>query len=201
MRIISFTLAPIQIACGSLTYIFGIGKTSAKEIHPYNNYKIITGQATAALELLHDVKDLDMILCPVGGGGLLSGTALSAHYFSEDTKVIACEPDGADDAFRSFKAGYIIPSTNPETIADGLLTSLGEKNFPIIQEYVSEVVTVSEQAIIDAMKLVFERMKIVVEPSSVVTLAALFEEKVDFKGKRIGLIFSGGNVDLQKLPF
>lgn len=178
-----------------------IAETGAKEIHPYDNYTIIAGQATAAMELLEDAKDLDLILCPVGGGGLLSGTALSAHYFSEKTKVIACEPKGADDAYRSFKQGSIIPSSNPKTIADGLLTSLGKRNFPIIQEYVSEIVTVSEEAIVEAMKLVFERMKIVVEPSAVVTLAAILEKKIDAKNKRIGLIFSGGNVDLKKLPF
>lgn len=178
-----------------------IAETGAKEIHPYNDYTVIAGQATAAMELLEEVENPDVILCPVGGGGLLSGTALSAHFFSPKTKVIACEPKGADDAFRSFEAGYIIPSENPETIADGLLTSLGKKNFPIIQKYVSEIVTVSETAIVQAMKLVFERMKIVVEPSAVVTLSALIEKKFDFKDKRIGLIVSGGNVDLQKLPF
>ena len=178
-----------------------IDETGAKEIHPYDNYTIIAGQATAAMELLEDAKDLDLILCPVGGGGLLSGTVLSAHYFSEKTKVIACEPDGADDAFRSFREGRIIPSINPNTIADGLLTSLGKRNFPIIQKYVNEIVTVSEEAIVEAMKLVYERMKIVVEPSAVVTLAAILEDKVDVKDKRVGLIFSGGNVDLKKLPF
>jgi threonine dehydratase len=175
--------------------------TGATEIHPYDNYTIIAGQATAAMELLEDTKELDFILCPVGGGGLLSGTALSAHYFSKNTKVIACEPKGADDAYRSFVSGKIIPSINPETIADGLLTSLGKRNFPIIQQFVSEIVTVSEEAIVEAMKLIFERMKIVVEPSAAVTLAAILEKKVDVKNKRTGLIFSGGNVDLKKLPF
>ena len=178
-----------------------IAKTGATEIHPYDNYTIIAGQATAAKELLEDAGPLDIILCPVGGGGLLSGTALSAHYFSKNTKVIACEPNGANDAYKSFKAGYIIPGKNPDTIADGLLTSLGERNFPIIQKYVSEIVTVSDTAIIKAMRLIFERMKIVVEPSAVVSLAAILEEKVNIAGKRIGLILSGGNVDLQKLPF
>jgi threonine dehydratase len=176
-------------------------KTGATEIHPYDNYTIIAGQATATMELLEDAGNLDIILCPVGGGGLLSGTALSVHYFSEGTKVIACEPDGANDAFKSFKAGFIVPSENPDTVADGLLTSLGNRNFPIIQEFVSEVVTVSDAAIIKSMKLVFERMKIVVEPSAVVTLAAILEKKVEVSGKRIGLILSGGNVDVTKLPF
>ncbi len=178
-----------------------VAKTGTTEIHPYNNYNIIAAQATAAMELLEEAGELDIILCPVGGGGLLSGTALSAHYFSDKTEVIACEPMGADDAYRSFKAGKIIPSINPDTIADGLLTSLGERNFPIIQKYVRDIVTVSEEAIIRAQKLIFERMKIVVETSAAVTLAAIIEEKKDFTGKRIGLILSGGNVDLKNLPF
>jgi threonine dehydratase len=178
-----------------------IAQTGATEIHPYNNYTIISAQATAAKELLEETGELDVILCPVGGGGLLSGTALSAHYFSPKTKVIACEPLGADDACRSFKAGKIIPSVDPVTIADGLLTSLGTRNFPIIQKYVTDIVTVKEESIIEAQKLLFERMKIVVEPSASVTLAAIIEGKIDHAGKRIGLILSGGNVDLKKLPF
>ena len=177
-------------------------QTGATEIHPYDNYDIITGQATAALELLEEVPDLDLILCPVGGGGLLAGTALAAHYFgAEKLKVIACEPAGADDAYRSFRKGEIIPSVNPQTLADGLLTSLGERNFPIIRKYVADIVTVSEQAIIEAMKLIFERMKIVIEPSSAVPLATVLENKADIAGKKTGIIISGGNVDLKKLPF
>jgi len=178
-----------------------IAKTGATEIHPYDNYDIIAGQGTATLELLEQVEDLDIILCPVGGGGLVSGTALSAVYFSDNTKVIACEPLGADDAYRSMIEGRIIPSVNPDTIADGLLTSLGERNFPIIREYVDEVVTVTEDSIIEAMRLIYERMKIIIEPSSAVTLAAIIENKVDVSGKNIGLIISGGNVDLKKIPF
>ena len=178
-----------------------VNQTGAIEVHPYDNYKIIEGQATCAMELLEDADELDIILCPVGGGGLLSGTALSANYFSGKTKVIACEPKGADDACRSFKSGKIIPSVNPNTIADGLLTSLGERNFPIIQKYVSDIVTVSEEAIVRAMLLIFERMKIVVEPSAVVPLAAIMEQKIDVQNKKVGLILSGGNVDLKKLPF
>jgi threonine dehydratase len=178
-----------------------MANTGAVEIHPYDNYTIIAGQATAARELMEDAGVLDLILCPVGGGGLLAGTALSAHYFGENTKVIACEPKGADDAFRSFQAGKIIPSVEPRTIADGLLTSLGKRNFPIIQKYVTDIVTVSEEAIIEAMKLVFERMKLVIEPSAAVVLAALLEKKAEVEGKRVGLIFSGGNIDLKKLPF
>ncbi|HEY9113956.1 MAG TPA: pyridoxal-phosphate dependent enzyme [Bacteroidales bacterium] len=178
-----------------------VAKTGAVEIHPYNNYTIIAGAATATVELLEETAKLDLILCPVGGGGLLSGTALSSHYFSETTKVIACEPAKADDAFRSFQSGKIIPSVNPQTIADGLLTSLGEKNFPIIQQFVSEIVTVSEESIVQAMWLIFERMKIVVEPSAAVPFAAILEGKVQVENKRVGIIVSGGNVDLKKLPF
>lgn len=178
-----------------------INRTGATEIHPYDNYDIIAGQGTSTKELVEDIDDLDIILCPVGGGGLISGTALSAAYFSPKTKVIACEPLGADDAFRSFIAGRIIPSTNPDTIADGLLTSLGQRNFPIIQEYVNEIVTVTEDSIITAMKLIYERMKIIVEPSSAVTLAAIVENKVEISKSKVGLIISGGNVDLKKIPF
>ena len=178
-----------------------IKQTGATEIHPYDNYKVIEGQATCAKELIDSVEGLDYILCPVGGGGLLSGTALSANIFSDKTRVIACEPKGADDAFRSFQSGELIPSINPKTIADGLLTSLGERNFPIIQKYVDDIVTVSEEAIIKAMWLIFERMKIVVEPSSAVPFAAVLEGQVNIKNKRVGIILSGGNVDLKQLPF
>ncbi len=176
-------------------------QTDAVEVHPYNDYRIIAGQATAALELFNEIKNIDIIMAPVGGGGLLSGTALSAHYFSPSTKVVAAEPAGADDAFRSFSSGEIIPSANPKTIADGLLTSLGSLTFPIIKEFVNEIVTVSEQGIIEAMKLTWERMKIIIEPSSAVPFAAILEKKYDFQGKRIGIILSGGNIDLMKIPW
>ncbi len=177
-------------------------ETGSFEVHPYDNYNIIAAQATAAKELFEDLENnLDILLCPVGGGGLLSGTALAANYFSNGTEVIACEPKGADDAYHSFRKGEIIPSENPNTIADGLLTSLGKRNFPIIKEYVSDIVTVSEDSIIEAMRLIYERMKIVIEPSSAVPLAAIIENKVDVKNKNIGIIISGGNVDLNDLPF
>jgi threonine dehydratase len=178
-----------------------INQTGAVEVHPYNNYTIIAGQATAAKELIEDTGNLDIILCPVGGGGLLSGTALAASYFGDHTSVIACEPEKADDAFRSFYSGTIQPSINPQTIADGLLTSLGSRNFPVIRQYVEKVITVSEENIIKAMWLIFERMKIVVEPSAAVPFAAILEGKIEIRNKRIGLILSGGNVDLKKLPF
>ena len=178
-----------------------ISNTGAFEIHPYDNYDIIAGQGTATLELCQSIQNLDIILCPVGGGGLISGTALAAYFFGNNIKVIACEPKGADDAYRSMKAGSIIPSVNPLTIADGLLTSLGKRNFPIIQEYVDDIVTVSEDAIVEAMRLIYERMKIVIEPSSAVPLAALIEDRVDVRNKNVGIIISGGNVDLAKISF
>ena len=173
-----------------------IAKTGAVEIHPYDKFEIVAGQATAAKELLEAHPDLDMVLTPVGGGGLLAGTALAVKYFAVQTKVIACEPTGADDAYRSFYAGKIIPSENPQTIADGLLTSLGVLNFEIIKKDVVDIVTVSEASIKQAMKLIWERMKIIVEPSSAVPVAAVLEDKIDVKGKKVGIIISGGNVDL-----
>ncbi len=140
-------------------------------------------------------------MAPVGGGGLLSGTALAANYFAPDTKVIAAEPEQADDAFQSFYQKTFIPSVNPNTIADGLRTSLGNITYPIIQKHVHQIVTVSEEAIVSAMKLTWERMKIIIEPSSAVPLAAILEKKFDYKNKKIGIIISGGNVDLDKLPW
>lgn len=175
--------------------------TGAIIIHPYNNFQVIAGQGTAAKELLEEIPFLDFVLCPVGGGGLLAGTSISVKALSTNTKVIACEPAGADDAFRSFYGNKIVPSVNPQTIADGLLTSLGELNYAIIKSNVDGVVTVSEQAIVDAMRLVWERMKIIIEPSSAVPLAAILEQKVDIQGKKVGIILSGGNLDLGKLPF
>jgi threonine dehydratase len=178
-----------------------VEKTGATFVHPYNNYQVIQGQATAAKELIEDTESLDLILAPVGGGGLLSGTLLSTQYFSPDSRVIGCEPTGADDAFRSLEEGHIIPSIHPKTIADGLLTSLGEKTFEIIQKYVDRILTVDDGPVICAMQLIWERMKIVVEPSAAVPLAVVMMNPELFKGKRVGIILSGGNVDLENLPF
>ena len=178
-----------------------IAETGAYFIHPYNDERIIAGQATCAKELIEDVPDLDFIFAPVGGGGLLSGTALSASYFSHGTKVIGAEPKGADDAFQSLQKGSIVPSINPITIADGLLTSLGDKTFPIIKNHVEEIITVEEDLIIKAMKLIWQRMKIVVEPSAAVPLAAIMKNIGQFQYAKIGVILSGGNVDFDKLPF
>ncbi len=178
-----------------------LSQTFATEIHPYNDLRIIAGQATAALELIEDTGSLDYIFAPVGGGGLLSGTSLSAHYFTPGTKVIAGEPAGADDAYQSFYKGEFVPSVNPDTIADGLRTSLGTLTFPIIKKYVTDIHTVSDFNIAEAMKLVWERMKLVIEPSAATPLAALLKNKARYSGKRIGIILSGGNVDLSKLPW
>jgi threonine dehydratase len=172
-----------------------VGKSGAVVIHPYNNYDVIAGQGTASLELLEEVPALDAILVPVGGGGLLSGTLIAGKGISPRIKIIAVEPEGADDAYRSWKAGEIIPMVGPKTVADGLLTSLGDKTFPIIQRLVDEIVTVSDEAILKAMKLIWERAKLVVEPSGAVPLGALLEGKVDLSGKKAGIILSGGNVE------
>mgnify|MGYP001816307452 FL=1 len=178
-----------------------IAETGATEIHPYDNSDVISGQGTAAKELLEDEGDLDLVLAPVGGGGLLAGSALSVSHLSPGTKLIGCEPEGADDAYRSFLKGEIVPSNNPKTIADGLLTSLGNRNFAIIKEKVEQIVTVSEDSIVEAMRLVWERMKIVIEPSSAVPLGAILEGKIDPRNQKTGIIISGGNLDLENLPF
>ena len=178
-----------------------VAQTGAAIVHPYDNAWVIAGQGTAAKEMIEDAGSFDLILAPVGGGGLLSGTALSAKALSPGCRVIATEPAGADDAFRSFHAGKIIPSNHPVTIADGLLTSLGQRNFAIIMDQVDDIVTVSEEKIIEAMRLVWERMKIIIEPSSAVPLGAILEGKVEVAGLKTGIILSGGNLDLGNLPF
>jgi threonine dehydratase len=175
--------------------------TGATVVHPYNDERVIAGQGTAALELLDSIPDLDVVIAPVGGGGLLSGTSIAAKGLRPGVRVIAAEPEMADDAYRSIKEGKIIPSVNPKTIADGLLTSLGTLTFPIIQQNVEQIVTVSEQGIIDSMKFVWERAKIVIEPSAAVVVGVLWERKIDLSGLKVGVILSGGNVDLNKLPW
>ena len=175
-----------------------ITKTGASEIHPFNNYDVVEGQATCAKELFEQAGGLDIVVAPVGGGGLLSGTALAAKFFSPSTVVIAGEPAGSDDAYRSMQSGKIEPAQS-NTIADGLLTTLGDKTFPIIYENVKEVITVTDEEIIAAMRLIWERLKIIVETSCAVPFAAVLKEKEKFKGKRVGIILSGGNVDLEKV--
>jgi threonine dehydratase len=175
--------------------------TGASFIHPYNNLLVMAGQGTTAIELLDEVPELDCVLCPVGGGGLLSGVAVAAKTLDPKIRVIGVEPGGADDAARSFKAGHIVPSVNPRTTADGLLTSLGDKTFPEIRRHVDDIVTVSEDSIVKAMRLIWEVMKVVVEPSGAVSFAAVLEEKLGIRNKRAGLILSGGNLDLDRLPW
>jgi len=178
-----------------------IESSKANVIHPYENYNVICGQGTVALEILDTVQHLDMIIAPVGGGGLLSGTAIATKELNPNIKVYGAEPLGANDAFRSLKENKLIPSVNPDTICDGLLTSLGEINFEIIQKYVDDIFTVTDQEVIEAMKLIWERMKIIIEPSSATVLAAVMVNMAKFEGKNIGLILSGGNVDLDNLPW
>ncbi len=178
-----------------------VAETGATFIHPNNDYRIIAGQGTAALELLSEVTGLDAMLAPVGGGGLLSGTAIATAELSPFTKIIAAEPAGADDAYRSLKAGRIMPLDNPSTIADGLRTILGSLNFPIIQKYVHDIITVTDDEIMEAMRKVWEFMKIIIEPSSAVPVAVLLTGKLNVQGQRVGVILSGGNVDLDRLPW
>ncbi len=176
-------------------------KTGAKVVHPYNDEQVIAGQGTAALELLEVVPELDVVIAPVGGGGLLSGTAIAVKGIEPGVRIVAGEPEMADDAYRSVQAGTILPSQNPKTIADGLLTSLGTLTFPIIQQHVEQIVTVSEGGIMEAMRFIWERAKIIIEPSAAVAVAVLWEKKIDLSGLDVGLILSGGNVDLEKLPW
>ncbi len=178
-----------------------VARTGANVVHPYNDLRVITGQGTTAIELCEQVQNLDLVVAPVGGGGLLSGTAVAVALVSPKTAVIAAEPERADDAYRSFKSGHIVPSLDPNTIADGLRTSLGDLTFPIIQRYVRDIVLVSEEAIVEAMRCLWERMKILVEPSAAVPLGAILSRRLDVAGRRAGLIVSGGNVDLDRLPW
>lgn len=165
-------------------------------VHPYDNPRIIAGAGTAALELIEEVGDLDYVFAPVGGGGLVSGTALATKGLCPEANVIAVEPKGADDAYHSFKSGNLHPSVNPNTIADGLLTSLCKLTFDIIREHVDDIVTVVDAEIVEAMRILWERMKLVVEPSGAVSLAGLLASSSQIDNKRVGVVISGGNVDL-----
>jgi len=176
-------------------------RTGSTLIHPYDNFNVICGQGTAALELLEEKNDLDVIIAPIGGGGLMSGTSIYVKGFSNTIQVIGAEPANADDAYRSFTTGNLTPSINPLTVADGLLTSLSELTFSIIRSKVDAIYRVKEESIIECMLLVWERMKIIIEPSSATVLAVIMENQDFFRGRKIGLILSGGNVDLRRLPF
>ena len=196
---ITFCAPTLEAREATLRHIYQ--STGANVVHPYNDERVIAGQGTAALELLENVPDLDVILAPVGGGGLLSGTAIAAVGVKPEIRVIAGEPEMADDAYRSMQERKIVPSVNPRTIADGLLTSLGTQTFPIVQQRVEQIVTVSEQGIRDSMKFIWERAKIIIEPSAAVAIGVLWEKKIDLTGLKVGVILSGGNVDLEKLPW
>ena len=176
-------------------------KHGATFLHPYNQLNVIAGQGTAAMELINEISNLDYLLAPVGGGGLCSGSALATKYFTDSVIAIGCEPENANDAFLSLKKGVIIPQTSPDTIADGLRTSLGNNTFEILRNNVKEIILASETDIINAMKMVWERMKMMIEPSSAVTLAVVLNNKEMFLNKQVGMIVSGGNVDLRNLPF
>lgn len=178
-----------------------VRQTGATLVHPYNNYDIIAGQATVCHEMLQQGIRPDFVLCPVGGGGLLSGTLLAVHHFSPHTKTIACEPEGANDTLQSMQQGQWVPVKNPETIADGLRTSLGTLTWPIIKQYVHQVVTVSDCEIIQAMRLVWERMKIIIEPSAAVPVAVALKRLPALKDKIVAVIISGGNTNLEQLPW
>ena len=190
------TEAARESACADV-----IAKTGATLIHSFENEDVIAGQGTAAVELLEDVPDVDLVMCPVGGGGLLCGTAVAAKSMRPKIKVIAVEPANADDAAQSFRAGRLIRTEKKFTIADGLRTNVGAPNFAIIQRHVDDIVTVSEEAIIWAMRTIWETMKIIIEPSAAVPYAAILESKIDIGGKRGGIILTGGNIDLDALPW
>jgi threonine dehydratase len=190
------TEATREAACAEV-----IKKTGATLIHSFESEDVMAGQGTATVELLEDIADLDLVMCPVGGGGLLSGTAVAAKSMRPKIKVIAAEPENVDDAARSFRAGRLIQTEKKFTIADGLRTNVGPPNFAIIQRYVDDIVTVSEEAIISAMRTIWETMKIIVEPSAAVPYAAIMAGRIDIADKRVGIILTGGNVDLDALPW
>ncbi|WP_170965063.1 MULTISPECIES: beta-hydroxyaspartate dehydratase BhcB [unclassified Rhizobium] len=178
-----------------------VAETGAEFVHPYNDPRVIAGQATCSKELIEQVDDLDAVIAPIGGGGMVSGTCLTLTNLAPRVKIYAAEPEQADDAYRSFKAGHIIADDAPNTVADGLKVPLKELTWHFVKNNVSDILTASETDIIDAMKLIWKRMKIVMEPSSAVPLAAILKNKHLFSGKRIGVIVTGGNVDLDTLPW
>lgn len=178
-----------------------IEATNANFIHPYDNYDVIAGQASASKELLEEVDNLNIIIAPIGGGGMMSGTALYTHYTQPHIKVLGSEPEIVNDAFRGMQSGQIEYNDRIDTIADGLRTPLSKKTFEIIQKHVQDIITVSEEEIVAAMRIIWERLKIIIEPSCAVPFAAILQQKERFKNQRIGVIITGGNVDLENLPF
>ena len=178
-----------------------VAETGAEFVHPYNDHRVIAGQGTCSKELAEQVADLDAVIAPIGGGGMVSGTCLTLSNLAPRIGIYAAEPEQADDAYRSFKAGHIIADDAPETVADGLKVPLKDLTWHFVQNHVTDILTASEEEIVDAMKLIWKRMKIVMEPSSAVPLATLLKNKDVFAGKRVGVIITGGNVDLDKLPW
>jgi threonine dehydratase len=178
-----------------------LAETGADFVHPYNDPRVIAGQATCSKELVEEISDLDAVIAPIGGGGMVSGSCLTLSNISPKTKIYAAEPKNADDACRSFKAGHIIADDAPETVADGLKVPLKELTWHFVSNYVTDILTATEEEIVDAMYLTWQRMKIVIEPSSAVPLATILKNRELFAGKRVGVILTGGNVDLKKLPW
>jgi len=178
-----------------------VAETGADFVHPYNDHRVIEGQATCSLELHEEIGALDAVIAPIGGGGMVSGTCLTMSNISPNTKIYAAEPKNADDAYRSFKAGHIIADDAPQTIADGLKVPLKDLTWHFVSNHVEDILLATEQEIIDAMYLTWQRMKIVMEPSSAVPLATIIKNRELFAGKRVGVIITGGNVDLKKLPW
>jgi threonine dehydratase len=196
VRLCEPTLPAREAACADV-----LAQTGAVLVHPYNDWRVIAGQGTAALELLAEIPQLDALIAPVGGGGLLSGTVIAAKGILPSIRVYGAEPAGADDAAQSLRAGHVVPQTDPRTIADGLRSSLGDKTFAVISSMIDAIGTASEEAIVRAMRLTWEKLKIVIEPSAAVPLAALLERQLPVRGLRVGVILSGGNVDLDRLPW
>lgn len=195
------TLCEPTLAARETTLAQIVEQTGATFIHPYDNYAVIAGQGTCAKELIEEGGDFDVVITPVGGGGLLSGTAITTKHLLPQAQIIGAEPTAVNDAYLSFRAGKIIKNTTTDTLADGLKTNLGAKTFAVIQDLVDDIITVSETEIVAAMRLIYERMKIIIEPSCAVVLAIILQQKERFVGQRIGLIITGGNVDVSKLPF
>lgn len=183
------------------TFAEVVAHSGADFVHPYNDPRVIAGQATCSKELLQQVSGLDAVIAPIGGGGMVSGTCLTLSSVAPSVKIFAAEPINADDAARSFRAGHIIADDAPSTVADGLKVPLKDLTWHFVSRYVTDVLTVSEQEIVDAMRLIWQRMKIVVEPSSAVTLAAIIRHRDVFAGKKVGVILTGGNVDMDRLPW
>ncbi|WP_202797951.1 beta-hydroxyaspartate dehydratase BhcB [Agrobacterium sp. ATCC 31749] len=176
-------------------------ETGGDFVHPYNDSRVIAGQGTCSKEFMEQADGLEMVVAPIGGGGMISGTCLTLSTLAPETKVIAAEPEQADDAYRSFKAGYIIADDAPKTVADGLLVPLKDLTWHFVSNHVSEIYTASDQEIIDAMKLAWKHLRVVLEPSSAVPLATILKNREAFAGKRVGVIITGGNVDVDKLPW